>query len=89
MNYKQIKTTIMNKDDLGSFLHENSKKSNKELADSIREVKKLNNKHDNVVIHQEKKSICKTAEKLNTIIKAFGDKVELKIKLNNKTWQQD
>ena len=45
----------MDKNDLGSFLHENSKKSNKELADSIREVKKLNNKHDNVVIHQEKK----------------------------------
>ena len=74
--------------DLGSFLHENTKKSNNDLADYIREVKKLSNKHDNVVIHQEKKSIAKAAQKLNKIIKVFGN-AELKIKLNNKTWQQD
>jgi len=74
--------------DLGSFLHENTKKSNNDLADDIREVKKLSNKHDNVVIHQEKKSIAKAAQKLNKIIKVFGN-AELKIKLNNKTWQQD
>ena len=74
--------------DLGSFLHENTKKSNNDLADDIRDVKKLSNKHDNVVIHQEKKSITKAAQKLNKIIKVFGN-AELKIKLNNKTWQQD
>lgn len=74
--------------DLGSFLHENTKKSNNDLADDIRDVKKLSNKHDNVVIHQEKKSIAKAAQKLNKIIKVFGN-AELKIKLNNKTWQQD
>ena len=43
--------------DLGSFLHENTKKSNNDLADDIRDVKKLSNKHDNVVIHQEKKRV--------------------------------
>jgi hypothetical protein len=74
--------------DLGSFLHENTKKSNNDLADDIRDVKNLSNKHDNVVIHQEKKSIAKAAQKLNKIIKVFGN-AELKIKLNNKTWQQD
>jgi hypothetical protein len=76
------------KDDLGSFLHENTKKSNNDLADGIRSVKNLSNTHDNVVIHQEKKSITKAAQKLNKIIKVFGN-AELKIKLNNKTWQQD
>ena len=74
--------------DLGSFLHENTKKSNNDLADDIRDVKNLSNKHDNVGIHQEKKSIAKAAQKLNKIIKVFGN-AELKIKLNNKTWQQD
>ena len=46
-----LKQINMNDDDLGSFLHENSQNSNKELADEIRAIKKLSNKHDNVVIH--------------------------------------
>ena len=74
------------KDDLGSFLHENSKKSNADIADSIRQVKNLSNKHDNVVLYQEKRTICATAEKLNKIIKAFDDKAELTIKIRGKKW---
>jgi hypothetical protein len=54
----------MEKLNLGEFLHRNSHKSNKDLADSIREVKKLSNRHDNVVVHQEKKSLISTAKKL-------------------------
>ena len=76
------------KSDLGSFLQRNSKKSNKELADNIRDVKKLNNSHDNVVIYQEKRTICETARKLQRIIKAFDSSAELTIKIKNKTWKQ-
>jgi len=72
---------------LGEFLKNNSKKSNKELADSIRENKKLNNEHDNVVIYQEKKSICSTAEKLLKAVKCYDEKATLTIKTNNKTWK--
>lgn len=79
----------MEKDDLGSFLHEASKKSNAEIADSIRNVKGITNKHDNVVIYQEKRTICSTAEKLNKIIKAFDKNAELTIKIKNKKWKQD
>lgn len=78
----------MEKDDLGSFLHGASKKSNAELADSIREVKKITNIHDNVVIYQEKKTINKMVEKLNTVIKCFDDKAELIIKTSKQKWQQ-
>ena len=77
----------MEKDDLGSFLHEASKKSNAEIADSIREIKNLNNKHDNVVLYQEKRTICATAEKLNKIIKAFDENAELTIKIKSRKWQ--
>ena len=77
----------MNKNDLGGFLKDNSPKTNKELADSIREVKKITNKHDNVVIYQEKNTICNTAEKLSKIIKAFNQDAELVIKIKNKTWR--
>ena len=76
------------KNDLGSFLIENSPKSNAELAESIREIKKLKNSHDNIVIFQEKKSICKTAEKLSKIIKAFNKDAELQIKIKKQTWKQ-
>ena len=79
----------MEKDDLGSFLHEASKKSNAEIAESIREIKNLNNKHDNVVIYQEKRTICATAEKLNKIIKAFDNNAELTIKIKSRKWKQD
>ena len=78
----------MEKDDLGSFLHGASKKSNAELADSIREVKKITNINDNVVIYQEKKTINKMVEKLNTVIKCFDDKAELIIKTSKQKWQQ-
>lgn len=78
----------MEKDDLGSFLHAASKKSNAELADSIREAKKITNIHDNVVIYQEKKTINKMVEKLNTVIKCFDDKAELIIKTKNKQFKK-
>ena len=74
---------------LGEFLHRNSHKSNKELADSIREVKKLSNRHDNVVVHQEKKSLISTARKLSQCIKSFNEEAELTITINKKQWQQD
>lgn len=77
----------MDKNDLGGFLRDNSPKTNEELADSIRTVKKITNQHDNVVIYQEKKTICKTAEKLSKIIKAFNQDAELVIKIKNKTWK--
>jgi len=74
---------------LGEFLHRNSHKSNKELADSIRDVKKLSNRHDNVVVHQEKKSLISTAKKLSQCIKSFNEEAELTITINKKQWQQD
>ena len=79
----------MEKLNLGEFLHRNSHKSNKELADSIREVKKLSNRHDNVVVHQEKKSLISTAKKLSQCIKSFNNEAELTITINKKQWQQD
>jgi len=79
----------MKKLNLGEFLHRYSHKSNKELADSIRDVKKLSNRHDNVVVHQEKKSLISTAKKLSQCIKSFNEEAELTITINNKQWQQD
>jgi hypothetical protein len=79
----------MEKLNLGEFLHRNSHKSNKDLADSIREVKKLSNRHDNVVVHQEKKSLISTAKKLSQCIKSFNNEAELIITINDKQWQQD
>tara|TARA_Y100000385_G_scaffold126229_1_gene131288 strand:- start:802 stop:1041 length:240 start_codon:yes stop_codon:yes gene_type:complete len=79
----------MEKLNLGEFLHRNSHKSNKELADSIREVKRLSNRHDNVVVHQEKKSLISTAKKLSQCIKSFNNEAELIITINKKQWQQD
>jgi len=79
----------MEKLNLGEFLHKNSHKSNKDLADSIREVKKLSNRHDNVVVHQEKKSLISTAKKLSQCIKSFNNEAELIITINDKQWQQD
>ena len=63
------------KKDLGSFLHENSSKSNEEIAESIRDVKKLKNSWSNVLLYQEKKSICSTADKLLRSIKCFDEKI--------------
>ena len=79
----------MDKLNLGEFLHRNSHKSNKDLADSIREVKKLSNRHDNVVVHQEKKSLISTAKKLSQCIKSFNEEANLIITINDKQWQQD
>tara|TARA_Y100000592_G_scaffold93640_1_gene157153 strand:+ start:269 stop:508 length:240 start_codon:yes stop_codon:yes gene_type:complete len=79
----------MEKLNLGEFLHRNSHKSNKDLADSIREVKKLSNRHDNVVVHQEKKSLISTAKKLSQCIKSFNEEANLIITINDKQWQQD
>ena len=72
--------------DLGAFLHAKSKKSNEELAESIRVSKKLSNRHNNVVIFQEKRSMCGTAEKLLQAIKFFDSSSELIIKTNTDTW---
>lgn len=74
---------------LGKFLQENSKKTNTELADSIRSSKKINNKHDNVVIFQEKRSVCATAEKLQKMVKAFNEEAEVQIKIKKQTWKQE
>ena len=74
--------------DLGAFLHAQTSKSNKELANSIRESKNLNNKHNNVVIFQEKRSTCITAEKLLQAIKFFDSSSELIIKTDSGTWKQ-
>ena len=78
----------MEKLNLGEFLHRNSHKSNKELADSIRTSKKLSNKHNNVVIFQEKRSVCGTATKLLQAIQDFDSTAELIIKTKTGTWKQ-
>lgn len=59
------------KNDLGSFLHENYSKSNSDLAESIRNVKGITNTYDNPLIFQEKKSISKNYQKLKNTLKAF------------------
>ena len=74
--------------DLGAFLHAKSKKSNEELAESIRFSKKLSNRHNNVVIFQEKRSMCGTAAKLLQSIKDFDSSAELIIKTDSGTWSQ-
>tara|TARA_R100000805_G_C3505879_1_gene34072 strand:- start:237 stop:476 length:240 start_codon:yes stop_codon:yes gene_type:complete len=79
----------MEKVNLGEFLHRSSQKTNKELAEDIRQVKKLSNKHDNVVVHQEKKSLDATADKLSKSIKSFNNDAVLIIKINNRQWIQD
>ena len=79
----------MDKLNLGEFLHRTSQKTNKELADDIRHIKRLSNKHDNVVVHQEKKSLDATAEKLSKSIKSFNKNAELIITINDKQWKQD
>lgn len=87
---QQFKTKTMSKptNDLGAFLHAQTKKSNEELADSIRTSKKLSNKHNNVVIFQEKRSVCGTATKLLQAIQDFDSTAELIIKTKNGTWKQ-
>ena len=75
-------------DDLGVFLHANTKKSNEEIADSVRSSKKLSNKHNNVVIFQEKRSVCGTATKLLQAIQDFDSTAELIIKTKTGTWKQ-
>ena len=79
----------MKNETLGGFLHGASKKSNADLADSIRETKKITNKHDNVVIYQEKKTIDKMVNKLSAVIKCFDEKAELIIKTSKNKWKQD
>ena len=74
--------------DLGAFLHANTKKSNEEIAESVRASKKLNNSHNNVVIFQEKRSMCGTAKKLLQAIKDFDSTAELIIKTKSGTWKE-
>jgi hypothetical protein len=73
--------------DLGAFLHAQTKKSNEEIADSVRSSKKLSNKHNNVVIFQEKRSMCGTAKKLLQSVKDFDSTAELIIKTKTGTWK--
>lgn len=75
--------------DLGAFLHAQSKKSNEELAESIRVSKKLSNRHNNVVIFQEKRSLCSTAKKLLQSVKDFDNSAELIIKTDSGIWKQN
>ena len=75
--------------DLGAFLHAQSKKSNEELAESIRVSKKLSNRHNNVVIFQEKRSVCSTAKKLLQSVKDFDNSAELIIKTDSGIWKQN
>tara|TARA_R110002050_G_scaffold42005_1_gene101543 strand:+ start:209 stop:454 length:246 start_codon:yes stop_codon:yes gene_type:complete len=75
--------------DLGAFLHAKSKKSNEELAESIRVSKKLSNRHNNVVIFQEKRSVCSTAKKLLQSVKDFDNSAELIIKTDGGIWKQN
>ena len=74
--------------DLGAFLHAQSNKSNEDLAESIRVSKKLSNRHNNVVIFQEKRSMCGTAKKLLQSIKDFDSSAELIIKTDSGVWSQ-
>jgi hypothetical protein len=74
--------------DLGAFLHANTKKSNEEIAESVRASKKLSNSHNNVVIFQEKRSMCGTAKKLLQAIKDFDSTAELIIKTKSGTWKE-
>lgn len=75
-------------DDLGVFLHANTKKSNEEIADSVRTSKKLSNKHNNVVIFQEKRSMSGNAKKLLQAVKDFDSTAQLIIKTSSGTWNQ-
>lgn len=72
---------------LGAFLHAQTSKSNQELADNIRSSKNLNNKHNNVVVFQEKRSVAVTADKLLQAIKFFDSSSELIIKTKTNTWR--
>jgi len=40
-------------------------------------------------VHQEKKSLDATAEKLSKSIKSFNEDAELTITINEKQWKQD
>ena len=72
---------------LGAFLHAQTSKTNEELADNIRSSKNLNNKHNNVVVFQEKRSVGITADKLLQAIKFFDSSSELIIKTKTNTWR--
>lgn len=75
-------------DDLGVFLHANTKKSNEQIADSVRTSKKLSNRHNNVVIFQEKRSMSGNAKKLLQAVKDFDSTAQLIIKTSSGTWNQ-
>jgi hypothetical protein len=75
-------------DDLGVFLHANTKKSNEQIADSVRTSKKLSNKHNNVVIFQEKRSMSGNAKKLLQAVKDFDSTAQLIIKTSSGVWNQ-
>lgn len=74
---------------LGEFLHRNAEKSNKELAKDIRAAKKLSNKHDNIILYQEKKSLDATVDKLAKSLKSFNNNAQLIILINDKQWIQE
>ncbi len=78
----------MNKQKLGEFLHKNSKKSNEDIADGIRSIKRVSNKYHNQIIFFEKKSIDGMYDKLSKVIKTFDDKAEIIIKTKNGNYKK-
>ena len=86
--HTKLKTMSKPTNDLGAFLHAQTSKSNEDLAESIRVSKKLSNRHNNVVIFQEKRSMCGTAKKLLQAVKDFDSSAELIIKTDSGTWKQ-
>ncbi len=79
----------MNKQRLSSFLKENSNKTNQELSDDIRKSRGLDNKHNNVLVYQEKRSVDLTVEKLIKSVKTFNSDANVLITINDKKWKQD
>lgn len=74
-------------ENLFDFLTNNVGKSNQELAEQIAKRKGLKNSALNVVLFQEKKSLCATAEKLKELIKGLNPDAELIIKNKKNTFK--
>lgn len=64
-------------------------KSAQDVADSIRKGKGITNDKDNVVVYQEKRSICETALKLSKLIKNIDKNAQVIIKTSKGKWQAD
>lgn len=64
---------------LGEFLRENSGKTNKELSEDIRKARNLDNKFDNIVVHQFIKSCKGTASKMKSLLMILDKKSTIEI----------